>query len=288
MNIHFSSFYPSIYLPALKNSMLTVQQKKILLIASAAFVFLTACYLAKSYFSFSVKSLSVPQHILQSDSRVNLYNYLATHGKHIRELDLSTFSTLNDPDLEAISKSCPNLQKLIITSSEVTDKGLQHLQTLTALQSLNLCGCIKITDQGLQYLQTLKALQFLNLFVSHEITDQGMQHLQALKALKSLNLTGCCKITDQGLQYLQVMTTLQSLCLWGCDDITDQGLQYLQALKALQFLDLTACNKITDKGLQCFQVLKTLQFLDLKDCKQLNSHQIQQLQNQMPWLKITT
>ncbi len=47
MNIRFSSFYPSFFLPVLETHFLTVQQKKIAFIASVAFTFLAACYMVK-------------------------------------------------------------------------------------------------------------------------------------------------------------------------------------------------------------------------------------------------
>ncbi len=225
MNIYFPSFPSSIQLPVLKNNILTIQQKKILLIAYAAFAFLAACYIVKRCSSALSIKRSDLKNILQSGDQTHLLAYLAKYGNQVKELNLIYFLTLNDQDLETLARQCPNLQKLTIHSKEITDQGTKHLQALTALKSLSLSEC--------------------NL-----ITNQGLQHLQLLIALQSLNLWGCYKITDQGLQYLQVFSALQSLNLSYCDGITNQGLQFFQTLKALQSLDLRKCQQLTSQDIQ--------------------------------------
>ncbi len=127
--------------------------KKIFFIASAAFAFLAACYAARSSYLFLYADF-VPKDILQSGDRASLLNYLATHGKHVKKLDLSEFSKLKDQDLKTISEQCPELQKLKIRSKQVTDEGFQHLQFLKFLQSLNLTGCSLLTSQQIQQFQS--------------------------------------------------------------------------------------------------------------------------------------
>ncbi len=281
MPIHFPPFNSLIQLPPLKTNILTIQQKKIFLIASAAFAFLATCYIVqRCYSNFHGKSRPIPQpshiipqpipqsipdDILQKLNPIPLLNYLAKHGQQFSELDIGNFISFSDQELKLLTEYCPNLQKLRINAQYITNQGFQHLQALTALESLNLAGGAQISDKGLQHLQTLTTLQSLNLNFCYNITDQGLKHLQALKALRSLDLQQCYKITDQGLLHLQALTVLQSLDLDLCHNITDQGLQHLQKLILLQSLRLSGCAAITDQGLLHLQTLKNLESLKLGD-----------------------
>lgn len=84
----------------------------------------------------------------------------------------------------------PHLQQLILTGSDCTDRGMEHLKGLTSLQSLGLRGT-QVTDAGLEHLAALTNLRRLNLEVT-AVTDESVTRLQ--QALPN------CKILVQTLK----------------------------------------------------------------------------------------
>jgi len=63
-----------------------------------------------------------------------------------------------------------------ISEPKITDEGLVHLKTLTALRSLNL-NHTKITDTGLEHLRGLSSLEMLNIR-NTQVTDEGALRIQ--------------------------------------------------------------------------------------------------------------
>ena len=95
--------------------------------------------------------------ILKSGDVNQILPYLQKKGKYLASLDLSfpRFSPgLSDQDLQEIVKHCPNLRKINLNHSKVTDLGLSHLSTLHLLEHLEVESC-SITDAGIQSLKTL-------------------------------------------------------------------------------------------------------------------------------------
>ena len=86
---------------------------------------------------------------------------------------------------------------------QITDKGMQSLMSLTALQALDVSGCVAITPKGFQYVSS------------------------SLRGLRSLKLGGCSRMataTDACLSSFSFLTALTSLDLAGCIDVTDAGM----------------------------------------------------------------
>src|SRR3954451_14727785 len=80
-----------------------------------------------------------------------------------------------------------------LSSTEVTDAGLAHLEGLHDLRSLRLLST-EATDAGLAYLEGLHDLRSLNL-AALRVTDAGLAHLAKLQGLESLALGANRKIT---------------------------------------------------------------------------------------------
>ena len=94
----------------------------------------------------------------------------------------------------------PNVVKVYLHNTQVTDAGLKELAGLTQLQTLYLTGT-KVTDAGLKELAGLTRLQWLNL-QGTKVTDEGLKELAGLKQLHMLFLDGT-QVTDAGVQELQ-------------------------------------------------------------------------------------
>lgn len=76
-------------------------------------------------------------------------------------------------------KGFPNLERLDLMGTRVTDAGLKPIGTLQRLTNLNLNGT-KVTDGGLEHLARLSALASLDL-ASTGVTGIGLEHLGQLR-----------------------------------------------------------------------------------------------------------
>ena len=73
---------------------------------------------------------------------------------------------------------------MTLSNSGITDKGLEHLRTLSKLTYLILHET-QVTDSGLEHLRTLSNLRGLNVFRT-QVTEQGKNRL--LKALPNCDV----------------------------------------------------------------------------------------------------
>lgn len=176
--------------------------------------------------------------------------------KHLVEVD---GQRINAAHLSHI-KTLDTLRSLSITSSSVSDAGLQHLAEMKHLNRLSLSRCDNITNSGLKHLEKLTSLEYLGILYCRQMTDDGLRHLQDLTNLNMLEFTEL-KITDAGLIHLKKLTKLKRLHISDAP-ITGSGLRHLDGLKSLEILLLRGC-PITDSGLEHLVHLTNLSLLDL-------------------------
>ncbi len=93
-------------------------------------------------------------------------------------------------------------------NGKATDKGLERLEALTNLQTLD-ASHSKVTDAGLKHLHGMSTLRCLDLAYT-KVTDAGLKQLRALTNLQSLGLQGT-QVTDAGLVTIKHLVNLQSL-----------------------------------------------------------------------------
>jgi len=141
----------------------------------------------------------------------------------------------------------------------VTDAELLDVARLPNLERLDLSHT-RITDEGLLYLKPLKQIQDLNLFYAENITDQGIAAIKEWKQLKRLNLRGT-RIFDGTLAILSGLPQLESLDI-AYSQFTDNGLDALVPLTRLKELSLGR-SKLGKNALQVLRLLPTLEYLDL-------------------------
>jgi serine/threonine protein kinase/Leucine-rich repeat (LRR) protein len=149
-------------------------------------------------------------------------NYLAAfRPPDLRALYL-TSTKITDKGLEAL-RTLSRLILLDLTNTSITDEGVQRLCfCLTQLQELNLSRT-RITDKSLGLLPTFPQLTDLTLDQT-QISDAGMAHLPKLKSL-SLART---PISDAGLKLLEKQSWLLKLDLSGTH-ATESGVAQLKA-----------------------------------------------------------
>ncbi|XP_057752786.1 uncharacterized protein LOC130970653 isoform X1 [Arachis stenosperma] len=103
----------------------------------------------------------------------------------VNHLHLSNCSKLNDAAIHHIL-SLSNLQKLQISQTSVTAKGIKLLASLKNLSLLDLGG-LPVDDVSLTSLQVLKKLEYLDLWGS-KVSNEGANILNKFPKLTYLNL----------------------------------------------------------------------------------------------------
>jgi len=153
-----------------------------------------------------------------------------------------------------------------LRASWVTDSDLPDLARLPDLAKLDL-SLTRVSDRGLQQLKTASNLTELNLYYAELITDQGLAVVKSLTRLKRLDVRGT-KATDSTLAFLSSVPSLESLDI-GYGQVTDVGLAQLTApnLKELAI----GGNKLTDNGLQALRRMTALIDLDLSGAQRTDS-----------------
>ena len=131
-------------------------------------------------------------------------------------------NAVSDADLDQIVKLLPDIEVLLLESTDVTDAGLATLNRLKRLQYLSLSDT-QVSDAGLEHLKGLNQLHALRLN-NTRVTDTGLEHLK-LHHLRMLHLDGT-QVTDAGLEHLKGHR-LAALSL-NDTKITDAGLEHLR------------------------------------------------------------
>lgn len=156
-----------------------------------------------------------------------------------RRITLISFfgKPVKDEDL-AYLVGFPDLLRLDLIDTEITDARLVHLKALTKLEALDL-GYSKITDAGLVHLKGLTSLKELNLGGREDrrnaILGDGLVHLENLTKLEDL-LLNRTELTDSAVVHLKEMKTLKFLAVRGTD-LSAKGLNDLQkSLPRTRFL----------------------------------------------------
>jgi len=177
-------------------------------------------------------------------SDTGLHQCLCRMGE-LQHLVLAWTQITND-GLSALKGLTQLLSLDLANNAVVSDKGLQHLQSLVGLQGLNLANT-RVSDDGLEHLKKMTGLRWLSLD-NTPIGDDGLKHLKGLTGLVELALIGT-KVTDAGLEHLKGTTELAALSLSG-KHISDKGLGYLKEVKGLKRLYLYEMSQLTDAGLE--------------------------------------
>jgi WD40 repeat protein/Leucine-rich repeat (LRR) protein len=199
----------------------------------------------------------------------------------LETLDLS-FTRISDAGLAHL-RDLP-LRKLVLSSTSVTDDGMEVIGGFRLLRYLEIDGAPmhlpaemarppqlaaflrstpvgwpSITDAGLRPLRSLLALEVLRLGGAG-ISDAGLVHLAGLRALQHLDLHGT-NIGDAGLVHLSGLTDLRRLYL-GNTAIKGPGLSDLKGLLRLRELSLGE-TEVGDAHVESLRALKNLTTLDL-------------------------
>ncbi len=184
-----------------------------------------------------------------------------------------------------------NLKRLLVDVGHVTDAGLQNVEKLSQLETLNLYDNSRPTEittkglQGIGKLTQLKALWCSSYRQSEHflVNDNVLESWSGLTNLRVLMLTRC-DLSPRGAAVLGNFQQLRSLQLHGATGITDElpslsphlrelslkvpklsdrGLAKIGALTKLESLTLYDAQHVTGAGLKLLEPLAALQSLEL-------------------------
>jgi len=162
---------------------------------------------------------------------------------HVTEVDLRA-SWVTDSDLPALARM-PDLRRLDLSLTRISDRGLRTLKTAPGIEELNLYFAEQVSDEGAVVLRNWKHLKRLNLRGT-KITDSTLEMLAGVPAIEWLDI-GWAQITDTGLDQLSTLTNLRWLTMGG-NKLTDTALQFLRQMPQLEYLDIGGTQR-TDSGL---------------------------------------
>ena len=150
-----------------------------------------------------------------------------------------------------------------LRGSWINDTEMLFLAELPDLQKLDLSHT-RITDEGMLLLKSAPKIRDLSLFYAEWITDQGMTAIREWKHLKRLNLRGT-RISNLTLEIVSRMPWLEALDIANTL-VTDNGIDHLITLVNLKELALGR-GRVTNSSLEVLRMLPTLTHLDLSGAR---------------------
>ena len=165
----------------------------------------------------------------------------------LEHLDV-TGSQLTDAGLKRLTVDCPQLRRLAIDDTSVTLKGLRHIGSLSRLERLR-CYGINIDDSAVEHFQSLKKLR--GIVGDVEVGNTGAMALAALPNLEELSLSGKCD--DKCMASIAAMPSLKELSIQHTK-VADAGFALLAGSPTLERVQITG-NQITTR---CIETLATM------------------------------
>lgn len=157
-----------------------------------------------------------------------------------------TNSVINDPTVDMIVKSFPNLTELDLSSNtNMTSGALKTISELGKLQRLTLVQN-RFNDISTRRLEKLKELRALDLRGNMEAGDMALEVVAELPKLNAFKHRSTA-VTDSGLEYLSKNQSLDSLLMQDFV-VTDQSGPHLAKLGKLTQLEIFRCQGFGSEG----------------------------------------
>ncbi len=118
--------------------------------------------------------------------------------RNLLGINLDNCPAIGDDTLSMLSRKAPHLRQLLLSSTNITVRGLKFIKELKELRDLRL-SCKPFNDDDLEFLTSLTALNRLDL-ARTAITDRTLQRLEALPHLKALSVSYCEHLSEPGIQ----------------------------------------------------------------------------------------
>ncbi len=127
-------------------------------------------------------------------------------GRNITNLDVSC-TYVKDEVLPDIGK-LTSLEGLWLNGDRITDVGLKPLVYLPELKELGLRNT-EITDRALELISEMKALEILDISDCKKVTGKGLRALAKSKSLHTLQIANCTGMTSQDIERFKADTGVQ-------------------------------------------------------------------------------
>jgi hypothetical protein len=174
----------------------------------------------------------------------------------LTRLELSG-TMISDAGLASI-RNLQSLERLNVCLTPVTDGCLKHLAGLTNLRRLVICSTM-VTGSGFRDVPDWPRIESINLH-SCPVSDEGLAALSRFANLQRLEIVHS-KVTDAGLKHLGKLTNLRQLHV-ASHGTTRHGLGFVDGLAKLYQLDLYE-ELASNEGLAHAGTLKQLKILNL-------------------------
>jgi internalin A len=147
---------------------------------------------------------------------------------------------VSDVELIDIAR-LPNLERLDLSHTRITDEGMLHLKSATGIRELKLYYAEQVTDQGMSAIKQWKKLTRLDLRGTR-ISNGTLEIVGGLPQLEALDIANT-QVTDNGMDLLIALTNLKELTL-GRTRTGEVDLSFLRALPSLTVLDLSGARPL--------------------------------------------
>lgn len=182
-------------------------------------------------------------------------------------------SWISDVDMIELARM-PELEKLDLSHTRITDEGLLNLKSAPKISELKLFYSEWITDQGMRAIKEWKHLRRLDLRGTR-ISDSTLEIVGGLSSLEALDIAQT-EVTDYGLENLITLDNLKELAL-GKGHVTTAGFAKVRTLPGLTRLDIGGAQTLRpdnpngrsegammpEETLKAFTELKALRVLNL-------------------------
>lgn len=154
-----------------------------------------------------------------------------------------TLTWVTDDDLARLAEF-PELRRITLSHTRISDLGLAQLRPLKKVTHLICYYCDYITDGGVAYLKRWENLESLTVRGT-EVTSRVFEHLAGMKKLRALDV-GFSRVNDDGFDALASLESLEELHIGG-DKMSGLALPLLRLLPSLKHLDVNGSQR-TDSG----------------------------------------
>ncbi len=233
-----------------------------------------------------------------TDTNVTDEGIAALQETPLKKLCVAQCIFLTDRSAAVMAKM-PRLKCLVISGTEISDKGLRQIVASRPLELLKINGCDRLTAEGIKSVGACKTINILQLGKD----DLNVDAIRSLKGLPLVNLdvadsqgfdNRCLQLVAQqwpnlealaidrtdvngnGLAPLLGMHRLNFLDVGGLH-LTDRSAAKLAQMPALSNLDLSE-NDITDSTVLAFKPMRQLRRLSLNKCVRVSKAAVRSIQ----------
>jgi formylglycine-generating enzyme required for sulfatase activity/Leucine-rich repeat (LRR) protein len=207
-----------------------------------------------------LRQLSGLKQLRELDVRATQANGEFLAALSLAPLESLSVSRLSDESAEHLKKF-PNLTRLSIYDSPMTERGFEAIASLRRLKTLRLRNCPNIAPAAFRKLAEMHALTDLDVadtpvgddtlalitnleltrlaLNSDNVSDTGMKHVCSILTLNQLEIGKKTRVSDRGLKHLWRLNRLNQLSLFS-PLITGTGFSTLAELPKLYTLRLSS------------------------------------------------